>query len=238
MGDLDDFFWEHTTWYALKQDQSIQQLALLYTGSPLPVLLALTREAKSLENLLQSIVHLLPRRLYAHLSDTVVDVLADEYQIESHGLHYKMGLTERSRVLAIDTSDVVSLSISDCSDLLDLYRISYPGNWFEPRMLETEQYYGIRRNNQLVAVAGVHVYSQHYQIAALGNVTVHPELRGKGLGTIVCAGLCQELLSRIQYIGLNVSAANSAAIQCYERLGFQQVATYEEFLLTLKSIAL
>ncbi len=30
IGDLDDFFWQYTTCYALKENQKITQLALLY----------------------------------------------------------------------------------------------------------------------------------------------------------------------------------------------------------------
>ena len=44
LGDLDDFFWPYTTWYALKDQQQITQLALLYTGTSLPTLLGLTEE--------------------------------------------------------------------------------------------------------------------------------------------------------------------------------------------------
>ena len=43
IGDLDDFFWQYTTWYALKVQNQIQQLVLLYTGTPyLPTLVGLT----------------------------------------------------------------------------------------------------------------------------------------------------------------------------------------------------
>lgn len=239
IGDLDEFFWEHTTWYALKNVQSIQQLALLYTGSPLPVLIALTREnSELLEQLLRSLLHLLPRRFYAHFTCDIVRSLADDYHFHSHGLHYKMGLIDRAPVMTINASEVTALSLSDCDELMELYRTSYPSNWFEPRMLETGQYYGIRREQRLVAVAGVHVYSPQYQIAALGNVTVHPKWRQQGLGTLVCARLCQALIPIIKYIGLNVKADNIHAIRCYERLGFQSIATYEELLLNLKSTML
>jgi len=43
------------------------------------------------------------------------------------------------------TSDTFQLSPA-IEELNALYRASYPGNWFEPRMLETGYYYGIRRS--------------------------------------------------------------------------------------------
>ena len=32
IGDLDDFFWPCTTWYALRENQSIKAIILLYAG--------------------------------------------------------------------------------------------------------------------------------------------------------------------------------------------------------------
>jgi len=82
LGDLDDFFWHHTTWYALKEHQQIKQLVLFYTGTSVPVLLGITEEStKLMEELLQSIIHLLPKRFYAHLSGNLAGVLASDYQI-------------------------------------------------------------------------------------------------------------------------------------------------------------
>lgn len=236
IGDLDNFFWKQTTWYALRDGQSIQELVLLYTGSALPVLLALTQgPTDQMKQLLSSILHLLPHQFYAHLSNNLIDVLRKHYQTQGYGLHYKMALSSPSRVLGVETSDAFQLSCADAEELSILYRASYPGNWFEPRMLETGYYYGIRRDKALVGVAGVHVYSQPYKVAAIGNITVHPNFRGQGLATIVCARLCQALLPTVEIMGLNVKADNTSAIRCYKRLGFEIIAEYEEFLCRLET---
>jgi ribosomal protein S18 acetylase RimI-like enzyme len=232
LGDLDGFFWPYTTWYALKEGPAIRELALLYTGSDLPVLLAFSDDPRSrMPDLLRSIAHLLPRRLYAHLTPALAGGLEDEFRLESHGTHLKMALADRSRLKRVDTSDVVSLSAADLDEVKVLYGVSYPGNWFDPRMLETGQYYGIRRDRDLVSVAGIHVYSPLYRIAALGNITTLPELRGQGLGTRVTAKTCQSLFGSVDHIGLNVKADNASAIASYRALGFERVADYEEFML-------
>ncbi len=145
-----------------------------------------------------------------------------------------MALTNISCLDAVDTSNVISLTESDLGDLKELYRMSYPDNWFEPRMLETGHYYGVRCGNNLVSVAGVHVYSQQYKVAALGNITTHPKFRGQGLATVVCAKLCQALLQTVEHIGLNVKTDNKSAIACYSKLGFERIANYEEYSLKLK----
>ena len=231
LGDLDDFFWPHTTWYALRDSGQVQQLVLLYTGQPLPTILAYAEEPiGSMRDLLRHLVHVLPRHFYAHVTAGTADVLECEYRLRAHGLHYKMALTDSSRVARAKSSQAVALSADDTEDLLALYAASYPGNWFVARMLETGCYYGIRRGDALVSVAGVHVYSHKYKVAALGNITTRPDVRGQGLGTAVTARLCHELLlSGIEHVGLNVKDDNQSAIACYEKLGFQRVADYGEY---------
>jgi ribosomal protein S18 acetylase RimI-like enzyme len=150
--------------------------------------------------------------------------------LEPHGLHFKMILTGHRKVLEPRSAPVPigALSTPDLPAILEFYRQSYAGNWFDARMLETGQYCGAFAGNELVAIAGVHVYSERYRVAALGNVATHPLHRGKGLGTAVTAALCRSLLSRVDKIGLNVKADNLAALRCYEKLGFEKRAAYHE----------
>ncbi len=126
--------------------------------------------------------------------------------------------------------DVIQLTEKDIADILELYKISYPGNWFDERMLKTQKYFGIRQQNRLKSVAGIHVYSQKYNVAALGNICTHPDFRGKGWGKAVTAKLCKSLLLEIEYIGLNVKTDNKTAISLYEKLGFEIVSSYFEFM--------
>ena len=171
IGDLDDFFWCHTTWYALTEEQQVNQIALLYTGTFLPVLIALTEESiDSMQELIRSIIHILPKKFYAHLSKDLLAIFVDEYQIQPHGIHYKMGLSNPSYLQNFDTSNVIPLSVANTTEVEQLYRLSYPDNWFELRMLETGNYFGIKQDENLVSVAGVHIYSPQYKVAALEPV--------------------------------------------------------------------
>jgi ribosomal protein S18 acetylase RimI-like enzyme len=119
-----------------------------------------------------------------------------------------------------------------------LYAAAYPGNFFVPRMLETGYYFGIRRGGMLASVAGVHVFSRPYKVAALGNITTRPDFRGQGLATAATVRLCQELRGAgIEHIGLNVKADNQAALECYKRIGFKQIADYGEYTMNAKGLA-
>jgi ribosomal protein S18 acetylase RimI-like enzyme len=230
LGDLDDFFWPHTRWYALERDRAIDAAALLYAAPELPVVIAIG-DAAPLGELLAAIRDRLPARVYAHLSPGLVEALAPRYASEPHGGYLKMALVDRARLDAAPASAAVPLGPADRDEVERFYARAYPGNWFDPRMLETGQYFAIRERDGLAAAGGVHVHAPAERVAALGNIAVAPEHRGRGLGTQVTAQICRSLLAAVDHIGLNVRADNRAAIACYERLGFAPVAPYEEHLL-------
>ncbi len=230
IGDLDDFFWNYTTWYALKQNGTIKAIILFYTGPSTPPLLALTDDIEPMKELLRSIRRLLPNRFYTHLTPGLEEVIQEQFQLKPYGEHYKMALKHKSRWEKIDSSKVIPLSMADLDDILKLYEASYPNNAFDPRMLETNQYFGIRGEDELLSIAGIHVYSKQYSVAALGNVATHPDYRGRGYGKAVIARLCKSLSETVGHIGLNVKSDNRAAISLYEKLGFEVVCSYGEYM--------
>jgi ribosomal protein S18 acetylase RimI-like enzyme len=231
LGDLDDFFWPYTTWYALTNKAGIKATILVYTGGTLPCLHALTegKNTHHMEKLLLSLIPIFPKYFEAHLSLGLEGALGKHYTLRSHGKHYKMALTKESQLSCIDTSEVIALSMSDLDEIVSLFQAAYPENWFDPRLLDTNQYYGIRESGKLVSVAGVHVYSRRYRVAAIGNITTHPEYRGKGYGTAVTTRVCRSLLREIDHLGLNVKVDNTNAIRCYENLGFEAIDSYGEY---------
>jgi ribosomal protein S18 acetylase RimI-like enzyme len=230
IGDLDDFFWPDTAWYGWEEDDEIQAIALLYKASAVPTLLALSEQQDIMWELVRSIFPILPGQFYAHLSPEVAGAVERQCQIESCGKHYKMGFKNKTLLYDIDCSQVIRLTEDNLGDMLKLYEESYPGNWFNSRMLQTKQYFGLRQKNRLVSIAGVHVYSEKYKVAALGNIVTHSDYRGKGFGKAVVATLCKSLLEYVDSIGLNVKADNAAAIALYEKLGFEIVTSYYELM--------
>jgi len=231
LGDLDDFFWPRTHWYGLLDESHLRQVVLFYRHEDLTTLLALTdQRIDEMGELLGGLRDRLPARFHAHVSPGLAPVLQQTHALEPHGLHYKLVMVESGRLDEVQSGDVERLSQADLPELRAFYRESYPGNWFAPRMLETNLYFGIRRGGRLVSVAGIHVYSARLRVAALGNVATHPEHRGAGLATRTCARLCRELRATVDTIGANVRADNTSALACYQRLGFARVADYEEHM--------
>ncbi len=230
IGDLDPFFWPSTRWFGWRENGNLKAIALLYTGTDVPTLLLLEHEhGPEALSLLGALQPQLPSRFYAHLSPGLESSLGSS-SLAPHGRHLKMVLNAPGEVVRVATDGVELLGRAHADDLSRFYERSYPGHWFMPRMLETGQYFGLRSGGALVCVAGVHVYSPEYGVAALGNITTSPEHRNKGLGRLVTAHLCQSLLETVETIGLNVHAENEHAIRCYGRLGFEIVAEYDEYM--------
>jgi len=230
IGDLDDFFWPHTTWYGCKNGSDLQAVLLQYSPGGFEVLLALCQpgQARPMMALLQNFERDLPDSFHLHTSESVERFFFEGFDAKDLGLHDKMALRNPRLIRNWDTSIAEAAGDRDLGQLSDLYARSYPDNAFDPRMLETGQFYCIKSGGRIVSAAGIHVFSKKYRVAAIGNVVTDPEFRGNGLGTAVTARTVQSLLRHVDHIGLNVKANNQAALRSYQKLGFEPYTTYRE----------
>jgi ribosomal protein S18 acetylase RimI-like enzyme len=231
LGDLDDRFWPHTRWVGLERDDRLTQVAFLYEEHDPPTLHAIPEEpVDEMTWLLRHARHQLPERFECHVDERSLPTLLHERRVARGPFpHVKMQLGATAALERYAREDVVVLTRADLADLRMLYDAAYPGSWFHDGRLETRRYVGLREEGRLVSVAGVHVHSPTYGVAALGDVATHPSARGRGLATAVCAQLCRLLRADgCATIALNVREDNLAAIRAYERLGFSVVARYLE----------
>lgn len=234
LADLDDAFWPLTRWYAALDGGEIAALCMLFTGLEPAVLIALaSRVDTRMRALVCEIAPELPDRLYAHLSPGLEDAAAESFEIDSHGLHHKMLLLEPAALDRVDCSGIEALSVEDLEELLSFYQPlradGAQGEYaLEPYMLETGHYFGVRDARGLQSAGGVHVWSERYGVAAIGNVATRPDARGRGLAGGVTARICRSLMGSAAHIGLNVEVSNQPALRCYARLGFRRVADYRE----------
>jgi len=230
LGDLDPFFWERTVWFGAREGGELTEVCLLYVGMERPSLLAFdSGPGDGMRQLLARVAPALPRAFHAHLVPGLADLLTPDWALTPRGRFLRMGLADPSAVDGPDDPRVVPLTASDLAPLRALYALAYPDNFFDPRMLETGEYFGVRGGGELLAVAGIHVYSQATRVAALGNVTTHPDHRRRSLAAAATATLCRHLLRTVDHVALNVSAENAAAVACYRKLGFETVLEYEEY---------
>jgi ribosomal protein S18 acetylase RimI-like enzyme len=227
IGDLDNFFWPDTLWYAIFDNGEIQSVALLYTGmTPSTLLLFCEKNTDYSIALLKSIRPLLPETFNVHLSPGLIGVLGKDNIIEDYGSNYRMILRREPEYICDE--NIRRLNTGDLSRITDFYKVAYPGNWFDSRMVETGKYFGYFAEGSFAGIAGIHVYSPEYRIAALGNIATHPEFRGRKIAHKLTSTLCFDLKNSVDVIGLNVKSDNPAAIKCYENAGFEIISSYDE----------
>lgn len=232
LGDLDILYRPYVEWY-----RGGDALVCIFRGGEIPTLMALEASLSAdMPKLLHDLMEQLPDYFYAHLSTGLERCFHGSFDIESSEGDYKMALRGMNLLESIDTGSAVPLDHEAIPELLELYRDGYPGNWFDPDMLDLNRYFGIRQGGKLVAAAGTHVYSREYAAAALGNIVVLPSYRGRGLGSQVSAALSRLLVSEGIRVGLNVHQQNGSAIRCYRKIGFEICNEYGEFAFRKKSL--
>jgi ribosomal protein S18 acetylase RimI-like enzyme len=120
---------------------------------------------------------------------------------------------------------IARMKSEDAPDMVALTDLAFPG-FFRARTYEMGTYYGIRINNELIAMAGERLAVPGFR--EISAVVTHPEHVGKGYATL----LMNRLLNDHAAVGLksflHVKEQNSRAIAIYRRMGF----------VTLRSVAL
>jgi ribosomal protein S18 acetylase RimI-like enzyme len=100
---------------------------------------------------------------------------------------------------------------------------------FMPSQLNSGMFFGVYEQGRLVAISGTHVCSNHYRLAAIGNVFTDPAYRGKGYASLTTQAVVEALLANgIETIVLNVARSNTPAIKAYQRTGFRPYCGYFE----------
>jgi ribosomal protein S18 acetylase RimI-like enzyme len=123
-----------------------------------------------------------------------------------------------------------TLTPADLADIESLYASGdNAATAFAPVQLKTGLFRGIREDGVLVAVAGVQAISLAEGVAAVGNVFVREDRRGRGLARAVLSDTVAAVLDAgVRTIGLNVEHSNASAVRAYEALGFRTVLQYVE----------
>jgi GNAT superfamily N-acetyltransferase len=229
IGDLDPFYFEHCRWAVNRdRDGEIEDVVLIYDGLSVPTVLAFGI-GSAFESLLKDILAHVPARFYCHFQSEYGDLFRRVFNERPLGTHQKMKLASYNPYRSgVHSDGIIRLGRDHLPQLLDLYERSYPGNYFDQRLLKTEKYFGYLHNDRLVSVSGLHVYSDRYRIAVLGNIVTDPGYRGRGLATALTARLVDELVGEGKRVMLNVSTENDPAVRCYTKLGFEKACEYEE----------
>jgi GNAT superfamily N-acetyltransferase len=213
IGDLEPEAMPHCQWW-----QSAGAVVLLFDGLN-PRLLCPFGDASGLAPILASIQD---ERVWANVRPAFEDAFRRFYRPDKAVPMRRMYLDRPVASLG----EAVRLSLADRPEIEELLK---QGEWvlFLPQSLAAGHYYGVRENGRLIAVAGTHVASSRYDIAALGTVFTHPGRRGNGLAH-VCSSHVLSSIGRagIRRVVLNVEDTKAGARRIYERLGFRTCCVY------------
>ena len=117
---------------------------------------------------------------------------------------------------ATDT-EAVPLTEADVPDMLELVQRTRPGPYLR-RTIRMGGYLGIRRDGELVAMAGQRLHPSGWgEISAVCTDERH---QAQGLGTRLVRAVAADITTRDELPFLHAAADNTRAIRLYEALGF------------------
>jgi ribosomal protein S18 acetylase RimI-like enzyme len=223
IGDLEPELFAQSTWGGATQDNRLQALALHFRGLQLPAFF-LMGNPHGLRAILKNV--LCPERVYLTCRPEHLALTRIFYTWDKIIPMWRMVLPPSS--FQPVENDCIRLTPAHAHRLTELYTLG-DAVGFSPAQLAHGVFYGIFAQDQLVAVAGTHLVSETYGVAAVGNVLTHPAHRGQGYGSATISAIVAELQRRgIADIILNVSQSNESAIRIYERLGFERYCLFLE----------
>lgn len=114
-------------------------------------------------------------------------------------------------------TDIIPLKTKHKDDLLRLVNLVQPG-YFKSNTPELGSYYGIYKENELIAVTGERMKMNAY--TEVSAVVTHPDHTGKGYAKQLVAHTANQIFLEGKTPYLHVAETNAGAIKLYEKLGF------------------
>jgi RimJ/RimL family protein N-acetyltransferase len=223
IGDLAPGLFDQCTWAVAEESGHVQALVLYFRGLTPPALF-LMGAPDGLSALLQH--SLCPTPVYITCRSEHLPLTQARYDWHDTIAMWRMVLRpSRFRPIA---RACTKLCGPHADRLSALYALG-GGDAFTPTQLQCGVFFGVEVDNQIVAVAGTHLVSPEYNVAAVGNVFTHPAHRGQGYASAATSAVVSALLQAgIQDIVLNVSQSNQVALHLYEKLGFERCCAFVE----------
>lgn len=126
-------------------------------------------------------------------------------------------LVQTSRLAPRPDEDAVELGAADSAEMNALVERTKPGP-FRARTHEMGRYVGIRREGELIAMAGERLHPTGW--TEISAVAVDERHRRQGLASRLVLDVAFHIQQRGDRALMHASAANTSAIAGYEKLGF------------------
>ena len=229
IGDLEPALYADCTWLgAARESRRVEALTLHYRGLDPPAFV-LMGHAEGLRAILSH--PLAPRRVYLTCRPERLDLARAFYAWDEITPMWRMVLDPARLPPVRAVPDDVMLAPLRPAHLAQINELFVMGGGlaFSPAQVELGVFYGVLHAGALAAVAGTHLVSESYGVAAIGNVFTHPDYRGRSYATLATAAVAGELLRRgIRTVVLNVAQDNAPALHVYDKLGFARYCPFLE----------
>jgi ribosomal protein S18 acetylase RimI-like enzyme len=223
--DIEERNWENVICYGLYKEDELKQIAIIAINYGIPVLLAACHEDSAYNiELLTRMKSFLPPRFYTHIDRETLNHVFQEDNISDLQEYINMGYEDKVKFEI--KNEALRIGYEQIEDIKELLSESYPEAWLDDELVKLSRNFGVYRSGKLVSFAGIHAYSEEYQVAAIAHVTTHPDYRRQGFGEAVVDSLKNDLKGDIRYIGLNVKTDNINAVNCYKKLGFKEFGRF------------
>nr|WP_239063059.1 GNAT family N-acetyltransferase [Streptomyces sp. SID13031] len=117
----------------------------------------------------------------------------------------------------IEDPETVVLGLDDVPEMIALTALTEPGP-FRARTIECGRYLGLRRDGELIAMAGERYRLPGY--VEISAVCTNPAYRGQGLASRLIRAVAAGIEADGGRPFLHTGATNTSAIRLYERLGW------------------
>ncbi|SEW51310.1 GNAT family N-acetyltransferase [Chitinophaga arvensicola] len=147
-------------------------------------------------------------------------VLPEGWTVENELPCAQMLLTGLPAPLTAADAELVSLlGPEDADDMYTLINSIQPG-YYKPDTRLLGNYYGIRQEGRLVAMAGERMRMTGF--TELSAICTHPDFTGRGYAQKLITRLCHQQGGNGITSFLHVALSNERAIRLYEHMGFAQ----------------
>ncbi len=113
---------------------------------------------------------------------------------------------------------ILTLGEADKEEMFQLISSIQPG-YYHPNTRQLGDYYGIRKQGRLIAMAGERMRLTGF--SELSAVCTHPDYAGHGYAQQLIAWLCRRLVAAETTPFLHVALSNERALRLYIFLGFR-----------------
>lgn len=171
------------------------------------------------------------RKYHGHLPEVSDAKLQPEHEIAfreffrimSRKEMWTLGLHSDDHIQSTCHHDIRRLIGKDqLTPIQEIYSRYYPENWFAASQLESGVYFGLFISDNLVCIAGTHVFAPNEGVAVLGNIATVQSYRNRGFARVCTSRLVDSLREHgCHFISLQVESKNMPAIATYRRLGFE-----------------